>query len=314
MSVGPVGSGPREDAEDAPEFGVIIPTRNRPRELERAVDSLLRQEWTGWRAVIADDASDDRYGGRIRETAGRDDRIRLLRLPSRRGAAVARNLAAAECSARYLAFMDDDCWWAPDRLSRLHGALSAAPPGVRHAYTRMISVTPTGESWTQGTAGGGPFPGAWHVGTPMLVVDRLRFHEVGGFDERLRRLQDFDLALRLTAAGDALFVPDAPAWTERIGGISEDLGAFQAAASHLASKYRGDSPLARSERALMHRMLAFRSMELGVRGCAIRHYGHALRSQPTSLVAWAALISALAGPRAYHAMTRLIEKWRGTER
>lgn len=287
-----------------PEFGVIIPTRNRSDRLRRALKSVAEQDADDWEVLIVDDASSPPHLQQVRGSAAADPRVRLIELPHRMGAAAARNRGAGECQCRWLAFMDDDCWWPRDRLLRLHRALHAAPE-YRHAYTRMFSVTPDGRCWVQGTAHDSPFPAPWQIGTPMLVVERKLFHRVGGFDVELPRLQDFDLALRLNSAAPALFVPDAVLWTERIGGISEDRAAFGTATTRLARKYDGGSWLNSGERALMHRLLAYRSMELGARRLAVRHYRSAVRHQSGKLVHWAGLIAALAGVRPYRFAARM---------
>jgi glycosyltransferase involved in cell wall biosynthesis len=91
---------------------VVIPTRNRARLLAEALRSALSQVDVALEVQIVDDASTDETAALLDTFP--DQRVKTIRLVSARGVAAARNLAAAEATGEWLAFLDDDDLWAPD--------------------------------------------------------------------------------------------------------------------------------------------------------------------------------------------------------
>ena len=100
---------------------VIIPVYNGEAHVERAVDSVLAQTFGGYEVLIVDDGSRDRSLQVARACAARNPgRVRVLQHPGgiNRGVAAARNLAAREARGEFLAFLDADDAWLPDKLGR----------------------------------------------------------------------------------------------------------------------------------------------------------------------------------------------------
>ena len=97
---------------------IIMPAYRCAAYLPYSVASVRAQSWSNWELLIADDCSpDDTY-----ETAARlareDERIRLLQTPDNSGPAAARNLALSNARGSYVAFLDSDDLWKPEKLSR----------------------------------------------------------------------------------------------------------------------------------------------------------------------------------------------------
>ena len=106
---------------------VIIPTRNRSTMLAQTLGSVLRQRDIRCEIVVVDEAStDDTQAVLSRLAAG----VRVFRHDVPRGLAAARNSGAAEARGDWLAFLDDDDLWAPDKLQ-------TAAPRRRTSRTRL---------------------------------------------------------------------------------------------------------------------------------------------------------------------------------
>lgn len=98
----------------APLLSVVIPTWNRARLVGEAIESALLQRDDAVEVIVVDDASTD---GTPDELAGRfGSRIRLLRMPERRGPGAARNAGVRVATGELLAFLDSDDLWLPGKL------------------------------------------------------------------------------------------------------------------------------------------------------------------------------------------------------
>ncbi|MBU1395449.1 MAG: glycosyltransferase family 2 protein, partial [Gammaproteobacteria bacterium] len=97
-----------------PRFSVVIPAFNAAATLARAVESVRAQSWPAHEIIVVDDGSADATA----EIAAGFDGVRLIRQKNS-GVSVARNAGAAAASGDWLAFLDADDWYAPDRI-KLH--------------------------------------------------------------------------------------------------------------------------------------------------------------------------------------------------
>src|SRR5262245_25673454 len=98
------------------QVSVIVPTRNRRELLPTTLRSALGQRGVDLELLIVDDASDDDTAAAAQALG--DGRIRVIRLDKPSGVSAARNRGAAAAQGEWLAFLDDDDLWAPDKLAR----------------------------------------------------------------------------------------------------------------------------------------------------------------------------------------------------
>jgi teichuronic acid biosynthesis glycosyltransferase TuaG len=118
----------------APAVSVITPCFNAAGTLPRTVASVRAQDFADWEMIISDDGSADDSADLADRLAALDPRIRVLRGPGpNTGAARARNRALAASRGRYIAFLDADDEWLPEKLSRQIGFMQAH--GVAFSYT-----------------------------------------------------------------------------------------------------------------------------------------------------------------------------------
>ena len=98
---------------------IIVPVFRAKKYIAQTIGHVRAQTETDWELILVDDKSDDGSADEIRgiidETG--DDRIRLIECPENHGAAYARNLGLDNARGRYIAFLDADDVWLPDRLS-----------------------------------------------------------------------------------------------------------------------------------------------------------------------------------------------------
>jgi len=159
---------------------------------------------------VVDDASTDRTAEVVQSID--DARIRYLRQEYNKGGAVARNRGLEEARGSYIAFQDSDDLWLPDKLRRQMERFAEAPESVGFVYCAYRRAGRNSEVFPP--ADQSPLEGDLRtavlrrsfIGTPTLVVRSSCFAEVGTFDERLPRYQDWELVIRLARRYEASYV------------------------------------------------------------------------------------------------------------
>jgi glycosyltransferase involved in cell wall biosynthesis len=223
------------------EVSVVIPTRDRAGHCGRALASALAQRDVQFEAIVVDDGSVDQTG---RCLAGiEDSRVRISTLSPSQGVARARNVAIERAQGDWLAFLDDDDVWAPDKLrsqldaARDGTALVYAPAVVVDERDRVKRVTTPARPEQLSRA----LLETNTVGTPSGVLARTRLvRDVGGFDEQLSIFADWDLWLGLLEKGPAASV-DHPliGYLEHSGNMHlTQIGVARQELRYLARKHR----------------------------------------------------------------------------
>ena len=161
--------------------------------------SVLAQSHRDLELIVVDDASTDDLEGSVGPFA--DPRIRLVRHERNQGAAAARNTGVNAAGGEWVAFLDSDDAWDRGKLERQLASLAAEPAAragttgyrIRHPVERQIrefsprraDARPEALLW-----GCRLSPGA------TLMVERRCFHQIGPFDVRLKRFEDWDWLIR----------------------------------------------------------------------------------------------------------------------
>lgn len=193
-----------------PLVSVIIPTYNRRRLLLRAVQSALAQTVTDLEVIVADDGSTDGTEALLSSFA--DQRVRYLQLPHR-GACAARNAGIEAACGRYIAFLDSDDTWLPEKLHvqlrqlEDSGADAVCCAFHRHEEKRATRVP---EQQEQGPIHYQQLLGGNVVSTQTLF-GRAECMKKIRFDESFPRMQDWEYAIRLAKAYKLYFFPQAMA-------------------------------------------------------------------------------------------------------
>lgn len=209
--------------ERAPLVSVILPTRNRAALLPRAIASVLAQSHADLELIVVDDASSDSTPALLAAIA--EPRLRVLRRERNAGAAAARNAGLALARGEFVAFQDDDDIWLMQKLEAQLRALQAAPPGtgwclcgsIRYEQGRARYIG--GPAFVRqldyrlGIGAGGLGPDWGMMATPGWLLRRELIEQAGGFDERVRSWDDWELGLRLSQRC-ARIVVDEPLWIQ----------------------------------------------------------------------------------------------------
>ncbi|TFL17138.1 glycosyltransferase [Jannaschia formosa] len=183
-----------------PLVSIVMPSWNRAFTIAEAIQSVIEQSYDNWELLVCDDASEDRTADVVR---GFDDpRIRYMRFLKSNGAG-ARNNGLRFARGEVIAYLDSDNLWHPLFLDRMLRALEAAP-GVPIAYSSYLDTETIGARITLQEVARPAFrpvqlSGKNFMDLNSIVHHRRVFDWLGGFDEALPRLQDWDLALRYTS-------------------------------------------------------------------------------------------------------------------
>lgn len=180
-----------------PLVSVVIPAYN-PRDLlRRSLESVLSQTVHDVECIVVDDGSPEDISWVERVP---DPRVVLVRQPNR-GVSVARNVGSLRARSEFLAFLDQDDEWLPQKLERQ--LESAEAVDASFSYTAFDWVLPS--RTVDGTY---RVPVTYHgllrdqhVCLSSLLVRRDAYWAVGGHDPLLSQMQDYDLFLRLSMAG-----------------------------------------------------------------------------------------------------------------
>jgi len=97
---------------------IITPSYNSEKFISQTIESVLSQTYKNWEMIIVDDCSTDKSREIIEEYTRKDNRIKLIKLDKNRGPAIARNRAIEEAKGRYIAFLDADDLWLPNKLEK----------------------------------------------------------------------------------------------------------------------------------------------------------------------------------------------------
>ena len=126
-----------------PKVSVIMPTYNAAPFLPRAIESVCAQTLTDWELIIVDDGSTDGTVGVIRDYLT-DPRIRFLQNPQNMGPSDARNRALEVATGQWIALLDADDWYEPQRLEKMVGTAEAFKVGIVYDLLRWVDAA-TGE-------------------------------------------------------------------------------------------------------------------------------------------------------------------------
>jgi glycosyltransferase involved in cell wall biosynthesis len=288
-----------------PEVTVVVPTRNRAVLLGQALASALRQRGVELEVVVVDDGSAD---ATAQVVAGLGDRrLRLVRHDQPQGVSAARNRGIAEARGAWVAFLDDDDLWAPDKLA----SQLAAAAGERRTWAVAGAVSI--DDRLRVLTGEPPLP------PERITADLARYNSVpagasnvvaradllvstGGFDPGLRHMADWDLWIRLGRSGPPATLP-RPLLAYRLHRTNATMDtAFdprEPLAEFDAIVERYGIP---ADRVAVDRWIAWTCLRAGRRGAALRAYLRAARGgDPKSLVRAAiGLLHPAVGRRIYY--------------
>ncbi len=244
----------------SPSVSIIIPTYNRGLFIRRAIDSVQQQTWPDYELIVVDDGSTDDTPAILRKLEKTEARLRVVdNARGRHGPAGARNTGLAEARGEWVAFLDSDDVWKPEKLARFMSEAADDVVLIASDYHIIEDESENGQTmwdfietvmipwWANDpiiqpvipaarlktdrqllanpdvirgmTIGGYLWPQ-----TSSVMVKRSEVEEAGNFNAQLARTEDMDLWLKLLDAGRFVYV-DQPLAFYHIQGRDNGRGA-----------------------------------------------------------------------------------------
>ncbi|MCA0935179.1 glycosyltransferase [Vibrio alginolyticus] len=146
---------------------IVTPTYNSENYIVHTVDTVLSQTYTDWELIIIDDCSTDDTPRLLEQLTRLDSRIKVFSLDSNQGSGVARNKGISLAQGQYLAFLDSDDLWMPNKLEVQVNYLKNKSSGICH--TAFVFVDEQGQ----------PRRGAVSVSERVDLLQNLKSTEIG---------------------------------------------------------------------------------------------------------------------------------------
>lgn len=190
-----------------PLVSVIIPSHNRAWILKEAIDSVFDQRFRDFELIVVDDGSTDNTP----ELLAAYPNLRVAR-QGHSGVSAARNRGISLARGRYVAFLDSDDLWLPEKLSTQIAFFQRRPDAlicqteetwVRNGIQvnpKRRHTKPSGMIFEESTQ-------LCLVSPSAVMIRRSLFDRVGGYDERLPACEDYDLWLRTTCQFPVYLLP-----------------------------------------------------------------------------------------------------------
>ncbi len=197
-------------------ISVVMPCYNGMPTLIEALDSAAAQTHRPCEIIVVDDGSTDDSPLQVQayQREHSDANIKLIRQPNR-GEPAARNTGINAATGDWVAMLDTDDWWEPDKLELQLAAARGAGrdcvlvhTGVMHHFpdgqTHAVDMTAAGRrvNWATST-----LLEDGSIGHPSIMVRRDALALIGGYDPSFKQACDIDLYFRLSAIGMFAFVP-----------------------------------------------------------------------------------------------------------
>lgn len=260
------------------DVNVVIPVWNRAQTVRRAIDSVLSQQVAGsdihFNVTVVDDGSTDGLTATLTDFGAK---VRCIRHDSNQGAAAARNTGIEASQERYVAFLDSDDVWMPDKLAAQLAFMRDT--GCRASCTSYFLSFAGGDSFVSPNYATGMLTHAdllWGCRVSpgsTLICERAVFDEVGLLDTAFERLEDWDWLLRYANVSDLGFL--AQPLAKVVVGPRSDASRIPGAVQHLRSKHLAN--LSKSEVRVLEAAIA---LEIAA---AYYRSGHRMQALPAVL-------------------------------
>lgn len=215
------------------DISVVIPTYNREKYIRKAIESVLSQTGQGRdyfinEVIVVDDGSIDNTETVIDSI--RDERVRLLKSTGNSGAATARNTGVDAANGDWIAFQDSDDVWYIDKLQKQvdylkdHADVDMVSHPIKAVFddgSELITRFVESKDIVRFLAERNCFD------TPTMLIRRDCFIKLGGFDARLKALEDWEFALRFADKYKIGMIPEVLIESEMIsGGVSSGVSNY----------------------------------------------------------------------------------------
>lgn len=239
----------RRDADlDEKYVSIILPTYNRAHSIVKSIESILHQTYPYLELLVIDDGSSDHTEEIVTEIAASDSRVCYYKQPQNRGVAAARNEGIRQAQYGYIAFQDSDDVWKEDKLEKQMRVFDDQPKiGMVYCPFEGEKQDGTKVRIPSSSMGIENLQGNMYrllmqrnvIDAPTVVIRKECLDKVGGFDETLTCLEDWELFLRIAKeyeigyAADTFLISDI-----HNSGVSSRVGGYFQARCMMIVKHK----------------------------------------------------------------------------
>lgn len=202
-------------------ISIVMPAYNAAQYIEQSIESVLKQSYTNWELIIVDDCSIDDTYKIVEKLCLNEERIKLFRMNENSGVAMARNFAISMSRGKYIAFLDSDDLWLPDKLEKQLNLMQEKKAVISYTAYRQFSMEKVGNlvsvpeqvTYKQLLKGN-------VIGCLTVMLDKER---LGNLQMKKARHEDYILWLDILKQGNTAY------------GLREDLARYRKSETSLTS-------------------------------------------------------------------------------
>lgn len=184
--------------KDKPLVSIIMPTFNREKIIKKAIDSVLKQSYENWELIIVDDGSSDDTLNLLNQIS--NDKIRIFSHDNNKGISFARNTALKNASGKYVMYLDSDNQWDSRYVETMVGAFNELPQADAIYSGQLLYKDSESKPYAVrfGSFNKSLLHNRNYVDMSCFCHKLSIFDEIGGFNEDLTHLVDWDYILRIS--------------------------------------------------------------------------------------------------------------------
>lgn len=234
---------------------IIVPAYNAAKFLQAALESVVEQTFLDWRIILVDDGSTDETAQIAAVFKQRLGPKMLFLQQENHGLPAARNFAIQNSNAPFLALLDADDVWLPDRLEKSLPSFEDPTIGLSYGFVslidaegRIIRTQDPDEQLHEGAIAAAIYKRSVDLPCPTITFRRACLAKVGEFDESMRASEDRDLWLRIAMEYKVARIPKVIAlYRISSGSMSTDIDRMSLAQFRFIEKYRGNALFSRRD-------------------------------------------------------------------
>lgn len=306
-----------------PTVSVIIPVYNQVNFTNKAIKSVLKQTYQDFEIIVIDDGSTDNIEETVKSF--NNFKIRYICHTNNQGVAAARNTGIRASRGKYIALLDSDDEWLPEKLDKQIKILQDGSPELGAVYSDLLFIDANSKNINK-LRNSNPkkegyiyedLLGENHVGPPSTFLIRKEcFHKVGLFDDSLNTMDDWDMWIRI-AKYYRFFLIKIPLVKYRLHSnqFSKNLGVKNIVANRILVKYANELEIRRGAHSKHYFHIGNRFCHMGKTKEGQRCLCKAISLYPFCIRYYICMFGSLFGPKCFiyfvkikRCLTRIIRK------
>lgn len=290
-----------------PKVSVIIPTYNRAELLRSAISSALGQTFKDLEIIVSDDNSTDNTLEIVK--GFQDKRLKYISHNKNKGVSAARNTAIKVASGEYIAFLDDDDEWLPDKLQWQVEVLDKSQSNICGVYSNRLFIEKATGKILSDNPGADTLEGNLlyqlakksPIHTSTVVIKKRCLDEVGLFDETISYMEDRDMWIRLSMNWEFEYIhePLTKAYIHGSAHLSRNLKGQTAGREKLLERYEHLFKKNRKSWSELYLCLGAQYCQLKEMKKGRKNLIKGIKIYPFSKIAYFHFFSSLLGPNNY---------------